>query len=83
MSDDLKPYSTSDTPLAAFLKYHSHEVVGTQQDKNDRRRVVFIFVEEPRTQALVDEFYNNVATIEPRTYYRALKDIYRRLNSGK
>lgn len=78
--DDLEPYTTSDTPLAAYLRYHSHEIVGKQQDKNDKRRTVFIFVEEERTKELEDDFYNNIGVVEPRAYHRALKEIYRRLN---
>lgn len=77
---ELDPYTTSDTPFAAFLVYHSHEVVSMQNDKHDRRRKVFIFIKEPRTQELEDEFYNNIAEVEPRAYHRALKEIYRRLN---
>lgn len=75
-----KPYTTSDTPFAAFLRYHSHEMVGKQQDKHDRRRTVFIFIKEETTQELEDEFYNNVAEVEPRAYHRAIKEMYRKLN---
>lgn len=83
MSDELVPFSTSDTPFAAYLRYHSHEVVGVQKDKNDKRRMVFIFVKEERTQALEDEYYNHVAQVEPEAFYRALKDMYRRLNGSR
>lgn len=76
----MDPYTTSDTPFAAFLRYHSHNVITTQKDKHDRRRTVFVFVEQENTKELEDDFYNNVADVEPRAYHRALKEIYRRLN---
>jgi hypothetical protein len=77
---DLNPYQTSDTPFAAFLRYHAHEIISTQQDKADRRRTIFIFVEQPNTQELEDLYYNNKAEIEPRVYYKCLKEVFRRLN---
>lgn len=74
------PYTTSDTPFAAFLVYHSHHIVGKQKDKHDRRRTVFIFIEEPTTKSLEDDYYNHVADVEPEAYYKALKTVYRKLN---
>lgn len=80
MTDDLEPYMTSDTPLAAFMRYHSHELITVTKDKADRRRMVFVFVKEDRTQSLEDDYYNHVAQVEPEAFYRALKEMYRKLN---
>jgi hypothetical protein len=37
-------------------------------------------VKEENTQELEDEYYNNKSEVEPRVYYKCLKEVFRRLN---
>ncbi|MCB1712735.1 MAG: hypothetical protein KDH96_09755, partial [Candidatus Riesia sp.] len=48
----LRPYTTSDTPFAAFLVYSGMKVVATKQDPNDYKREIILFIDIPEIHDL-------------------------------
>lgn len=83
MENELTPFTTSDTPLAAFLKYHNHAIVGMKPDPNDIKRKVYVFIREDNTDILVEEFYKGDPQVNPHLYYRALvKEVFKKLRES-
>jgi len=76
MSDDLKPISTSDTPFAAFLRYHQHQIIGVVQDKNDIKRKVFVFAARDDSEDLRQEFYEGQPMVDPKYYYKLIREMF-------
>lgn len=74
--DDLKPFTTSDTPLAAYLHFKQHRVIGMRQDPNDMKRQVYVFVELPETQKLVSDFYDSDTGHDFQQYYKSVRVMF-------
>jgi hypothetical protein len=84
MENDLDPFTTSDTPLAAFLKYHNHAIVGMKPDPNDIKRKVYVFIKQDNTDILIEEFYHGEPMVNPHLYYRALvKEVFKKLRESR
>lgn len=79
MENDTQPYKTSDTPYAAFLHYHKHQLVSLRKDPNDFKRKVFIFVEQENTKDLEKEYYYGKPEVHPTIYYSAVRYMYKQL----
>jgi hypothetical protein len=79
----MEPYKSSDTPYAAFLHYHKHQVVTVREDPNDMRRKVFVFVEKDETKKLEKEFYEGEPTVNPLIYYKSVRFVYSKLREFK
>lgn len=75
---DSDPYTTSDTPLAAYLQMRGMTCMGTMQDKNDSRRRVFIFIDEPERPKYEQQFRDDEGGFW--SYWCAIKIVQRKLN---
>ena len=80
---DLEPTTTSDTPLAAYLLYHNHRLVGMIPDTNDRKRLVFAFVKQENTDLLIDDFYQGDPQVNPQIYYKKTKLVHEAIREAK
>lgn len=78
MADELAPYTTSDTPLAAYLHMRGLALLSTIQDKNDAKRKVFIFVDEPERPRYEQEFRDDSGQFW--SYWVSLKTVQRKLH---
>lgn len=79
----LEPITTSDTPFAAFLRYHKHQVVGMRPDPNDVKRKVYVFIKLADTDGLKEEYYNGDPQVDPKYYYKVLREIFTLLREYK
>lgn len=77
---DLNPYQTSDTPLAAYLHLRGIILLTTKPDPTDRKRQIYIFVDEDTIPTLEDEFYDGFG--EFKDYFNSLKTVQRMLYKG-
>lgn len=71
----LEPYTTSDTPFAAYLHFNGHRVISSKQDPNDYKREVLIFVYREEIPELEDTWRLGKAVGDLRKYQRSLKII--------
>lgn len=71
---ELEPMTTSDTPFAAFLHYHSHQLIGMKPDPNDAKRQVYIFVKNEETPSLMARYYEGERYIDDcARYYKSIR----------
>ena len=83
MDEDLAPFTTSDTPLAAYLRYHKHALVGMKPDPNDIKRKVYVFIKEDNTDILIEDFYHGEPLVNPHLFYKVLvKEVFRKLRES-
>lgn len=75
MENELEPYKTSDTPLAAYLKMKGMTLLTTRQDPNDFKRQIFVFVDTLDRPTYEQEFLNDEGKFK--TYFWALKSVQR------
>lgn len=81
---NLEPFTTSDTPLAAYLRYHKHQIVGLKPDPNDIKRKVYVFIREENTDLLIEEFYKGDPQVNPHLFYKILvKDVFKKLRESR
>lgn len=71
MQDEVSPFKTSDTPLAAFLHFKGMTVMTTVDDPNDPKRRVFVFMDEPERETYVQMWKDDQGG--QRSYYASLK----------
>lgn len=71
------PYRTSDTPYAAFLYYSGHRMVTSQQDPNDYKREVVVFVLDDEIPQLEKDWRLGRAIGDLKKYHRSLKIVNR------
>jgi hypothetical protein len=74
---DIEPYKTSDTPLAAYLHLRGIILLTTRPDPNDRKRQIYVFVDEPGIAILEAEFSDDFG--EFKSYFWSLKTVQRML----
>ena len=77
------PYTTSDTPYAAYLHYKGHKIVTTKQDPNDYKREVMVFVLDDEVPQLEEEWRSGQATGDLKLYYRSYKIVSRMVNESR
>lgn len=80
---DLMPYSTSDTPFAAFLHLCGYKVVKSVQDPNDYKREVLLFVKDEYIDGLEELWRKGEAKGNLRDYQRSLKIVTRTVNESR
>lgn len=78
MADELAPYTTSNTPLAAYMLMRGLALLSTVQDKNDSNRRVFVFVDEPERPRYEQEFLDDYGQFW--TYWKSIKTVQRKLH---
>jgi hypothetical protein len=78
-----EPYKTSDTPYAAFLHYSGYRLITSQQDPNDYKREVMIFVFDEQIPALEKEWRLGKAIGDLKKYHRSLKIVNRFINEAR
>lgn len=78
MSDDLSPYTTSDTPFAAYLHMKGMVLLSTIPDKADWKRKVYVFVDEPERERYEAEFRDDHGGFW--SYWISLKTVQRKLH---
>ena len=78
---ELEPYTTSDTPFAAFLHFRGMIVLATRDDPNDHKREIFVFVDVPERSEYEQEWRDNVGG--HRSYYASLKTVQHKLRGRK
>lgn len=77
-----KYYTTSDTALAGYLYYKGMRALeATVRDKDNPRRLKYIFVDEQRREELETEFYRRESEVVPLEYFEAIRDVKRYLNT--
>lgn len=74
---DIEPYKTSDTPLAAYLHLRGIILLTTRPDPNDRKRQIYVFVDEDTIPGLEAEFHDDFG--EFKSYFWSLKTVQRML----
>lgn len=67
-----KIFKTDNFPLAAFLLSQRCELLSI--DKS-RRRASFVFAETAKRQDLTEKFWRYRASVEPRGFFSAQKDL--------
>lgn len=80
MANDIEPYKTSDTPLAAYLHLRGIILLTTRPDPNDRKRQIYVFVDEDNIPTLEAEFHEGFG--EFKNYFWSLKAVQRMLYKG-
>lgn len=78
-----EPFTTSDTSLAAYLHYKNHQFIGIMQDPNDTHRKVYVFIEDPETKEVSEEYLSGSVTVNPKLYYKSIRIMHRMLRDGK
>lgn len=79
----LEPYSTSDTPFAAFLHLCGYQIVKSVQDPNDYKREVLLFVKDEYIDGLADLWKRGDAKGNLRDYQRSLKIVTRTVQEAR
>lgn len=82
-STSLEPYSTSDTPFAAFLHLCGYRIVKSVQDPNDYKREVLLFVKDESIEDLQELWQKGDAKGNLRDYQRSLKIVTRTVNEAR
>lgn len=72
-----EPYKTSDTPYAAFLHYSGHRLITSQQDPNDYKREVLVFMLDESIPELEKEWRLGKAVGDLKKFHRSLKIVNR------
>lgn len=72
-----EPYKTSDTPYAAFLHYSGHRLITSQQDPNDYKREVLVFMFDETIPALEQDWRLGKAFGDLKKFHRSLKIVNR------
>ena len=75
MSDDLEPYVTSNTPLAAYLHMKGMVFLHVMPEKDNPRRLQIVFMDEPERPRYVQEWLDDDGGFY--SYHRARKIIDR------
>jgi len=70
-------FKSSDFYLCCFLVAKGAVVIDI--DKTNPRRSVFMFEDSPELQQDVEDFFNQRASINPRTFASAIKDVKQQL----
>lgn len=70
-------YSTSDLSLAATLLCLGYKLEAL--DRHDSRRAVFIFNRDKALDNFLEAYWGDNLTVNPRTYFDALKSLKTRL----
>ena len=78
-----EPYKTSDTPYAAFLHYSGHRLITSQQDPNDYKREVVVFVFSDEIAELEKEWRLGKAAGDFKKYHRSLKIVNRFISDAR
>jgi len=79
--DKLLPFQTSDTPFAAYCHLRGLILLTTRPDPNDRKRQIYVFVDDSNRPTLEAEFHDNVG--EFKSYFWSLKTVQRMLFKDK
>jgi len=79
--EELEPYTTSDTPFAAFLHLNGMVVLTTRDDPNDYKRQIFIFIDIAERPDLEQAWQDNTGDF--RSYYASLKTVQHKLRGRK
>lgn len=77
MTDELEPYTVSDTPFAAYLHFRGMELLSTIPDKYDRKRQAFVFIDIPERVQYEADWDADLGGY--RSYYKSLKTVQHRL----
>lgn len=72
-----EPYKTSDTPYAAFLHYSGHRLITSQQDPNDYKREVLVFMLDETIPELEKDWRLGKAFGDLKKFHRSLKIVNR------
>lgn len=78
-----EPYKTSDTPYAAFLHYSGYRLITSQQDPNDYKREVMVFIYDEEIPDLEKEWRLGRATGDLKKFHRSLKIVNRFINEAR
>lgn len=81
--EDLQPFTTSDTPFAAYLRYHDQTPLGVKQDDNDPRRLLYVFVKTPDIEVLKREYYGGDCSLNLGRYYTHIRFVHALLKEKK
>lgn len=76
-TENLEPFKTSDTPFAAYCNLRGMILLTTRPDPNDRKRQIYVFVDDPIRHTLEAEFHEDVG--EFKSYFWSLKTVQRML----
>jgi hypothetical protein len=77
------PYKTSDTPYAAFLHYMGYRLVTSQQDPNDYKREVVVFVLDDKIPELEKDWRLGRAVGDLKKFHRSLKIVNRFISDAR
>lgn len=83
MDNKLEPYSTSDTPFAAFLHLCGYRIVKSVQDPNDYKREVLLFIKDGTIDSLEELWRTGKAEGNLRDYQRSLKIVTRTVQESR
>ena len=78
-----EPYKTSDTPYAAYLHYSGHRLMASQQDPNDYKREVIVFVLDEEIPVLEKQWRLGEAVGDLKKYHRSLKIVNRWVSDAR
>lgn len=83
MNQSPDPYKTSDTPFAAFLHMNGNRLITSQQDPNDYKREVVVFVFSEEIAELEQAWRLGSATGDLKKYHRSLKIVNRFISDAR
>lgn len=78
-----EPYKTSDTPYAAYLHYSGYRLITSQQDPNDYKREVLVFVLDEKIPELERDWRLGKAIGDLKKYHRSLKIVNRYVSESR
>jgi len=73
MKKQPEKFTTTDFYTAAYLLASDFKLLGI--NKTNPQRFCFIFFDQKNRQKLLDDFFNNQAKVEPRTFIAAIKEL--------
>lgn len=79
--DEVEPFLTSDTPLAAYLVMRGMHYIGTKRDDHANDRVLIILLDEPERSRYEQEFRDNVGGFW--SFWVAFKSMNRHVKDEK
>ena len=75
MKDNVEPYATDDTALAAYLYTMGMTVLGTRPNPEDPQRKQFIFIDDPKRKEYESNYQSGLDKVSARRYFSSYRSV--------
>lgn len=76
-NDDDDYFKSADLALVATLVEHDYSPI--KLDRSNSHRVAFVFADSEKLQSVIDDYWADGLTVNPRTYFDTLKHLKTRI----